>query len=50
MYENKFETLDKNFFPVKTNECNMVTDIQLRNAEEMDAEALTILLNKYFHI
>lgn len=27
----------------------MVTDIQLRNAEEMDAEALTILLNKYFH-
>ena len=55
MYENKFgnpeweQTLDKNFFPVKTNECNMVTDIQLRNAEEMDAEALTILLNKYFH-
>lgn len=55
MYENKFgnpeweQTLDKSFFPVKTNECNMVTDIQLRNAEEMDAEALTILLNKYFH-
>ena len=55
MYENKFgnpeweKALDENFSPVKTNECNMVTDIQLRNPVDIDAEALTILLNKYFH-
>ena len=55
MEENKFrnpeweQTLDENFFSVKTNECNMVTDIQLRNSVDIDVEALTILLNKYFH-
>lgn len=55
MYENKFgnqeweKTLDENFFPVKTNEHNMIADLSIREDKNIDTEALSIFLNKYFY-
>ena len=55
MYEGKFENpeweqqrcTDYNYY--RTNEYAMIEDIGRRNNEDIDEEALTILLKKYYH-
>lgn len=55
MYENKFgnleweQTLDENGFPRITNEYKMVNELSIREDENIDSEALSIFLNKYFY-